>query len=99
MTTSAQPFHWLSLSTWGIGPKVQRFCVMALHHMRGVMKRGFSKEALEGRYAELVAITDEVIDRDWKPGTTVPVVEALQRADSVQEPAERTRGCKDDEYG
>jgi cytochrome P450 len=46
--------------------------------LRGVMKRGFSKEALEGRYAELIAITDEVIDRDWKPGTTVPVVEALQ---------------------
>jgi cytochrome P450 len=46
--------------------------------LRGVMKRGFSREALEGRYAELVAITDEVIDRDWKPGTTVPVVEAMQ---------------------
>jgi cytochrome P450 len=46
--------------------------------LRGVMKRGFSKEALEGRHAELIAITDEVIDRDWKPGTRVPVVEALQ---------------------
>jgi cytochrome P450 len=46
--------------------------------LRNIMKRGFSRESLVGRYGELVSITDRAIARDWRPGTTVPVVTALQ---------------------
>jgi cytochrome P450 len=46
--------------------------------LREVMKRGYSKESIKGRYNELVEITDRCILRDWKPGTEVPVVEAMQ---------------------
>lgn len=46
--------------------------------LRDVMKRGYSREAIAGRYDELVAITDRAIARDWRPGTLVPVVTALQ---------------------
>jgi cytochrome P450 len=46
--------------------------------LRNVMKRGYSREAIAGRYGELVTITDRAIARDWKVGTAVPVVTALQ---------------------
>jgi cytochrome P450 len=46
--------------------------------LREIMKRGYSREAIKGRYNELVDITDRCIRRDWKPGTRVPVVEAMQ---------------------
>jgi len=46
--------------------------------LREVMRRGYSREALDGRLDELVAITDECLDRAWRPGASVPVVEALQ---------------------
>ena len=47
--------------------------------LREVMRRGFSREALDGRLDELVAITDRRLDADWRPGGRVPVVRALQR--------------------
>jgi cytochrome P450 len=46
--------------------------------LREVMRFGYSREALHGRLDELVAITDRSIARDWRPGTKVPVVNALQ---------------------
>lgn len=46
--------------------------------LRGVMKQGFSKEAMKGRYNKVLDITKNVIDRDWKVGTKVPVVEHMQ---------------------
>lgn len=46
--------------------------------LREVMRRGYSREALDGRLDELVAITDECLDRAWRPGTAVPLVESLQ---------------------
>jgi cytochrome P450 len=46
--------------------------------LRDIMRRGYSKESIRGRYNELVAITDGAFARDWKPGTQVPVVEAMQ---------------------
>jgi cytochrome P450 len=46
--------------------------------LRAIMKRGYSREVLAGRYGELVAITDRAIARDWKVGSTVPVVTAMQ---------------------
>lgn len=46
--------------------------------LRAVMRRGYSREAVAGRYGELVQITDRALARDWKPGTSVPVVQAMQ---------------------
>lgn len=46
--------------------------------LRDVMRRGYSRESIKGRYNELVAITDSSIARDWKVGTPVPVVQACQ---------------------
>ncbi len=46
--------------------------------LRAIMKWGFSKDAIEGRYDELAKITKRVIDRDWKVGTKVPVVQGMQ---------------------
>ena len=46
--------------------------------LRAVMKHGYSKESLKGRYDELVEITDKVIARDWPVGQMVPVVQNMQ---------------------
>lgn len=46
--------------------------------LRDVMRRGYSKESIKGRYNELVKITDGSIVRDWKTGELVPVLEAMQ---------------------
>lgn len=46
--------------------------------LRDIMRRGYSKESIKGRYNELVEITDRAILRDWKPGQKVPVVQAMQ---------------------
>ncbi|MEQ1439410.1 cytochrome P450 [Fontimonas sp. SYSU GA230001] len=46
--------------------------------LRDIMRRGYSKESIKGRYNELIEITDRVLDRDWKLGRKVPVVEAMQ---------------------
>lgn len=50
-----------------------------LHNeLRAIMKRGYSRESVRGRYNELVEITDGSITRDWKPGEFTPVVQAMQ---------------------
>lgn len=46
--------------------------------LRDIMRHGYSKESIKGRYNELVKITDGAIERDWKAGTMVPVVEGMQ---------------------
>lgn len=46
--------------------------------LREIMKRGYSRESIRGRYNELVQITDGALMRDWKVGQQVPVVEAMQ---------------------
>jgi cytochrome P450 len=46
--------------------------------LRAVMRNGYSKESIRGRYDELVKITDQSIARDWQNGTLVPVVQAMQ---------------------
>lgn len=46
--------------------------------LRDIMRRGYSREAIKGRYNELVGITDRCLQRDWPKGKTVPVVEAMQ---------------------
>lgn len=46
--------------------------------LRDIMRRGYSRESIKGRYNELVQITDRALARDWKLGASVPVVEAMQ---------------------
>jgi len=46
--------------------------------LRDIMRRGYSREAIRGRYNELVAITDRSIERDWKAGELAPVLQAMQ---------------------
>jgi cytochrome P450 len=46
--------------------------------LRAVMKHGYSKESVKGRYNELVEITDKVLARDWPLGKSVPVVQNMQ---------------------
>ena len=46
--------------------------------LRDVLRRGYSKDSLKGRYNDLVRITDQSIERNWKIGQKVPVVQAMQ---------------------
>ncbi|MGB1581208.1 MAG: cytochrome P450, partial [Nevskiales bacterium] len=46
--------------------------------LREILRRGYSRESIKGRYDELVEITDGSIERDWKTGDKVPVVNAFQ---------------------
>lgn len=46
--------------------------------LRDIMRNGYSKESIKGRYNDLVNITDGSIQRDWKVGKEVPVVEGMQ---------------------
>lgn len=47
--------------------------------LRRVMKRGYSRSSLNGRYPQLLDITDSMIEQDWQIGQDVPVVQAMQR--------------------
>src|SRR5581483_1350956 len=46
--------------------------------LRGIMKRGFSKESIKGRYNRMLDITNDSLELDWKVGSKVPVVQAMQ---------------------
>jgi cytochrome P450 len=46
--------------------------------LRTVMRHGYSRESVRGRYPELVQITDAVIERDWPVGKLVPVLQNMQ---------------------
>ena len=46
--------------------------------LRKVLKRGYSRESIKGRYDELIQITDQAIERDWPVGQNTPVVSAFQ---------------------
>ena len=46
--------------------------------LRAIMRDGFSRGAMAGRYHELSAIADDSIGKRWPTGESVPVVEAWQ---------------------
>jgi cytochrome P450 len=46
--------------------------------LRDILRHGYSKESIRGRYNELIRITDGSIERDWPAGRSVPVVQAFQ---------------------
>src|SRR4051794_38869210 len=49
-----------------------------------VMKRGYGRASINGRYQELVDITDCLLRDEWKPGQRVRVVAAMQRLAAEQ---------------
>ena len=65
--------------------------------LRGVMRDGFSREAVRGRYHELSATIDDSISNKWKTGSEAPVVEAFQYM-IVQELGEILTGSAPLEY-
>lgn len=48
------------------------------NQLRQILRRGYSRESIKGRYNELIDITDNAIGRDWRPGTSVPVLQSIQ---------------------
>ncbi len=46
--------------------------------LRDIMRNGYSKESIKGRYNELVTITDGALKRDWPVGQEVSVLPAMQ---------------------
>lgn len=46
--------------------------------LREILRRGYSRESIKGRYDKLIEITDGSIERDWKQGDKIPVVTAMQ---------------------
>ena len=46
--------------------------------LRKVLRRGYSRESIKGRYNELIEITDHSIERDWRAGESVPVLQSFQ---------------------
>src|SRR5690625_4043981 len=52
--------------------------------LRNVLRRGYSREAIKGRYNELIDITDHVIERDWHAGEQAPVLQSFQFMNAEQ---------------
>lgn len=46
--------------------------------LRDVLRHGYSRESILGRYNELIEITDRSIERDWKTGSEVFALPAMQ---------------------
>ena len=46
--------------------------------LRKIMRAGFSREAVYGRYHDLAEFIEKSIERDWSTGSSVPVVQAFQ---------------------
>lgn len=47
--------------------------------LRAVLKKSISRDVIVGRYGEAVDILNTIFDRDWTPGTTIPVTMRMQR--------------------
>ncbi|MHA3019226.1 cytochrome P450 [Mycobacterium sp. BMJ-28] len=51
---------------------------------RTLLQRGYSREAMSGRYAEAVEVIDAAVDKNWLPGNVVPVLPAMQKLSIAQ---------------
>lgn len=47
--------------------------------LRAILKRSISRDVIKGRYGEAVDILNTIFERDWLPGTTIPVTMRMQR--------------------
>ena len=52
--------------------------------IRKVMKRGYGRASISGRYQELIDITDRMLQDEWQPGQRLRVVPAMQRLAAEQ---------------
>ena len=52
--------------------------------IRNVMKRGYGRASISGRYQELIDITDRMLQDEWQPGQRLRVVPAMQRLAAEQ---------------
>lgn len=66
------------LGEYGAGRALVSEDGQAHKDLREIMRRGYSKESIKGRYNELIEITDGALARDWPIGQPVPVVQAMQ---------------------
>lgn len=46
--------------------------------LRRILKDGYSRTAIKGRYNELIDITNRCIERDWTVGEDIPVLQTFQ---------------------
>jgi len=46
--------------------------------IRGALQRGYSRDAIAGRYHETIEIIDHSVESTWQQGSSVPVVTAMQ---------------------
>jgi cytochrome P450 len=46
--------------------------------LRSIMRHGYSSDSVAGRYGDLLAITDSLINEDWRTGEKVAVLPAMQ---------------------
>jgi cytochrome P450 len=51
---------------------------------RSTLQRGYSRDAITGRYDEAVAVVDDAIDHTWRVGEQVRVLAAMQTISIVQ---------------
>lgn len=51
---------------------------------RTLLQRGYSQEAIAGRYAEAVEVIDDSIDKHWPTGRSVAVLPAMQQLSIAQ---------------
>lgn len=47
--------------------------------LRAILKKSISREVVVGHYDEAVKILNIIFERDWRPGTTIPVTLRMQR--------------------
>ena len=52
--------------------------------IRKVMKRGYGRASISGRYQELIDITDRMLQDEWQSGQRLRVVPAMQRLAAEQ---------------
>jgi cytochrome P450 len=46
--------------------------------LRGMLQRGYSRDAIMGRYSEAVDLVDKALAKDWAPGSRVRVLSSMQ---------------------
>jgi cytochrome P450 len=51
---------------------------------RTALQRGYSRDAIVGRYSEAVSVIDSALDKTWRPGARVRVLPAMQTLSIAQ---------------
>ena len=51
---------------------------------RTLLQRGYSREAVSGRYDDAVQLIDDTVDKHWQCGDLVPILSAMQKLSIAQ---------------